>query len=141
MALGAREAIEEAIPEPAEPHVTVLVDEHIGRLDVLIDEIVSIDLWSSYKADGDAQEASQVERSPLLPLENPIERFASRVLEHEDCLARVANKHQGLGCPCWGELGCERLFMLELPQAFRRWLFCCDGHSQNRRVAARCWPR
>jgi hypothetical protein len=87
MALGAREAIEEAIPEPAEPRVTVLVDEHIGRLDVLIDEIVSIDLCqSSYKADGDAQEASQVERSPLLPLENPIERFASRVLEHEDCL-------------------------------------------------------
>jgi hypothetical protein len=33
---------------------------------------------SSYQADGDAQEASHVERSPLLPLENPIERFATR---------------------------------------------------------------
>lgn len=36
------------------------------------------------QANGDAQEASQVERLPLVTLKNPIQRLVARVLEYED---------------------------------------------------------
>jgi hypothetical protein len=36
------------------------------------------------QADGDAQEASQIERLPVISLDNPIQRLTARVLEYED---------------------------------------------------------
>ena len=36
------------------------------------------------QANRDAREASQVERLPVVPLKNPIQRLAPRVLEYED---------------------------------------------------------
>src|SRR5437868_4688767 len=52
-------------PEASEPYVFSVVDEHISRLDVLMYEAVPMDLAERFRqADGDAQEARQVERLP-----------------------------------------------------------------------------
>ena len=49
------------------------------------------------QANGDAQEASQVERLPLVPLKNPIQRLAARVLEYEDRTPFVTSNGQKNG--------------------------------------------
>ena len=49
------------------------------------------------QANGDAQEANQVERLPLVPLKNPIQRLAARVLEYEDRPPFVTSNGQRLG--------------------------------------------
>jgi hypothetical protein len=49
------------------------------------------------QANGDAQEASQVERLPLVPLKNPMQRLAARILEYEDRTPFVTSSGQKLG--------------------------------------------
>ena len=49
-----------------------VVDQDIRGLDILMDEAVLMDLTECCcQANGDAQEASQIERLPLVPLKNP----------------------------------------------------------------------
>jgi hypothetical protein len=50
-----------------------------------MDEAPPMDLAEcGRQANGDAQEASQVERLPLVPFKNPIQGLTARVLEYED---------------------------------------------------------
>ncbi len=71
-------------PEAGEPHLAGVVDQHIRRLDVLMHEAVPMDLTECcHQSDGNAQEASQVERLSLLPLKNQIQGFTARILEYE----------------------------------------------------------
>ncbi len=68
------------------------------------------------QADGDAQEASQVERLPLVPFKNPIQGFTARVLEYEDRPPFVTRERQRPGCPCGIEVGCKSVFVLQPPE-------------------------
>jgi hypothetical protein len=71
------------------------------------------------QANGDAQEASQVERLPLVPFKNPIQGLTARILEYEDRPPFVTSKRQRLGCPRGIEFGCERVFVLEPPESLK----------------------
>ncbi len=71
------------------------------------------------QANGDAQEASQIERLPLETLKNPIQGLAARVLEYEDRPPLVTSERKRLGCPRGIEFGCERVFVLEPPETLR----------------------
>ncbi len=94
--------------EAGEPYVFVVVDEHICRLDVLMYEALPVDLAECFRyANGDAQEASQIEGLPLVPLEKLIQRLTARVLNYEDRPPFVTSEGQRLGCPCGIEVGCE----------------------------------
>src|SRR5258708_38015054 len=107
-------------PYTGEPTVAGVVDCHIRRLDVLKNEAVPMDLAECCRqANGDAQEASQVERLPLVPLKNPIQELAARILEYEDRPPFVTSKRQRLGCPRGIEFGCERVFVLQPPESLR----------------------
>src|SRR6266478_9791321 len=89
------------------------------------------------QASRDAQEASQIERLPLVPLKNPIQGLAARILEYEDRPPFVTSKRQRLGCPHRIEFGCERVFVLEPPETLRRRLFGgWRPHQARRGVAA-----
>jgi hypothetical protein len=75
------------------------------------------------QANGDAQDAGQIERLPLVPLKNQIQGLAARIFEYEDRPPFVTSERQRLGCPRGIEFGCERVFVLEPPEALRRRLF------------------
>jgi hypothetical protein len=95
-------------PESDEPYVAGVVDEHIRRLDILMDEAAPMDLAECCRqANGDAQEASQLDRLPLVPLKNPIQGLTARVLEYEDRPSLVTSERQRPDCPRGIELGCE----------------------------------
>jgi hypothetical protein len=80
-------------PESGEPYVAGVVDEHIRRLDVLMYEAVPMDLAECRRqANGDAQQASQIERLPLVPLKNKIQRLTARIVEKEDHPSVVTSK-------------------------------------------------
>jgi hypothetical protein len=73
----------------------------------------------SRQPNSDAQDASQIEGLPLIPLKNPVQGLAARVLDHEDHPPRVTSERQRLGCPRRVEFGCERVFVLEPPKTQR----------------------
>ncbi len=105
-------------PEAGEPDVAGVVDEHIRRLNVLMYKAMAVNLAECCRqADGDAQDASQIERSSLVPLKNPIQGLASRILEYEDRPPFVTSERQRLGCPRGIEFGCERVLVLEPPES------------------------
>ncbi len=111
-------------PEAGEPDVAGVVDEHVRRLDVLMDETAPMDLAECCRqADSDAQDARQIERLSLVPLKNQIQGLAARILEYEDRPPFVTSERQRLGCPRRIEFGCERVFVLEPPETLRRRLF------------------
>ena len=59
-------------PEAGEPDVAGVVDEHIRRLDVLVDKAVPMDLAECFRqANSDAQDARQIERLSLVPAQEP----------------------------------------------------------------------
>ena len=67
-------------PESGEPDVAGVVDEHVRRLDVLMNKTTAVDLAECCRqADSDAQDAGQIERSSLVPLKNQIQGLASRI--------------------------------------------------------------
>src|SRR5260370_40499421 len=88
------------------------------------------------KADGDAQEASQIERLPLVPIKDPIQWLTARVLEYEDRPPFVTRERQRLGRPRGIKFGCERVFVLEPPEARRRRLFSDRRQYQDRERGA-----
>jgi hypothetical protein len=69
------------------------------------------------------QDARQIERSSLISLKNQIQGLASRIFEYEDCPPFVTSERQWLGCPRRIEFPCERIFVVEPPEALRRRLF------------------
>jgi hypothetical protein len=107
-------------PETGQPRVAGVVGEDVRRLDVLMYEAVPVDLAKCRRqADGDAQEARQVERLPPVPLENPIQRITAGVLEYEDCPPFVTGERQRPGRPSGIEFRCERVFALKPPETLR----------------------
>jgi hypothetical protein len=44
------------------------------------------------QANGDAQEASQFEWLPVVPLKNPIQGFTTRVIQQKDCSPFVTSE-------------------------------------------------
>ena len=88
------------------------------------------------QANGDAQEASQIERLPLIPLKNQIQGLTARVLEYEDRPPFVTRERQRLSCPGGIEFGCERVFVLKPLETLRRRLFCSECQCQDRRWVA-----
>jgi hypothetical protein len=90
-----------------------VVNEHIFRLDVPMYEAVPMDLSECCRqADGDAQGAPQIERSPLVQVKNLIQRLTARIFEYEDRPPFVTGKRQRLGCPFRIDFGCERVFVV-----------------------------
>jgi hypothetical protein len=65
------------------------------------------------------QDARQIKRQTLAPLNHQIQGLASRIFEYKDCPALVTNEFQRLGCPLGIEFGCERVFVLEPPKTMR----------------------
>ena len=88
------------------------------------------------QANGDAQEASQIERLSMAPLKNPIQRLTARIREYEDRPPFLTSERQRLGCPRGLKFGCERVFVLEPPETLRRRLFRGERHYQDRRWVA-----
>src|SRR6266851_1368475 len=124
-------------PEAGEPDVAGVIDEHIPRLDVLMNETMPMNLAECYRqANSDAQDANQIERLPLVPLKDQIQRLTARVFEDEDRPSFVTSERQRLGCPCGIEFGCERVFVLEPPKTLRRRMFRGECDRQDRRCVA-----
>jgi hypothetical protein len=100
-------------------------------------EAVPMDLAErGRQANGDAQNASQAERLPLVPLKDPIQRLTARVCEYEDRPSFVTSKRERPSCPCWIEFSRERVFVLEPPETLGRRLFCRECYCQDRRWVA-----
>jgi hypothetical protein len=60
-----------------------------------------------HQANGDAQEAIQIERLPLAPLKDPIQRFTARIVQYKDRPSFVTADRKRPGCPRGIEFGCE----------------------------------
>src|SRR5260370_36183351 len=97
-------------------------------------EAVPMDLAECRRqANGDAQQASQIERLPLVPLKNKIQRLTARVREYEDRPLVVTSKRQRLGCPRRIEVRCERALLLEPPDSLGGPLVCRPPDRPGRR--------
>jgi hypothetical protein len=83
------------------------------------------------QADGNSQEAGQIERLPRVSFQNPIERLTARVFEYEDRPPFVTSEGQRLRCPSGIEFGCQHIFVFQSPETLRR-LFCSERHHQDR---------
>jgi hypothetical protein len=75
------------------------------------------------QANGDAQEASHVERLSLVLLKNPIQKLTTRILKYEDRPPLMTSERERLSSPRLIKFGCERVFVLEPPNILRRQLF------------------
>jgi hypothetical protein len=85
---------------------------------------------SGRQSNGDAQDARQFERS-VASLEDPIQGLAARIRENEHRPTVPTSDLHGPGCPRGIKVGGERAFVLELPKALGRGLFCggCDDQD------------
>src|SRR5579863_9888114 len=71
-------------PEAGEPHLAGVVDQHIRRLDVLMQEAATMDLGDCCRqSNGNTQQASQPGWLSPAPLKNLIQWLAARILEYE----------------------------------------------------------
>ena len=110
--------------EAGEPHVTGVVDERVRGLDVPVDDALPVGLSKRCRqADGDAQEAGQIDRLSLLALDDPIQGLTAGILEDEDRSPLVTSQRERLSGPSRIELTCERVFVFEPPKTLRRRLF------------------
>jgi hypothetical protein len=112
--------------------VVGVVDQHIRRLDVLMNEALAVDASESRRQpDGNAQDARQFERSSFALLKNPIQGLAAGIRKKEHRPTCATDDLQRPGCPRGIKVGCERVFVLELPEALGLRLFCggCDDQD------------
>jgi hypothetical protein len=97
---------------------------------------VPMDLGESFRqANGDAQDARQIERLMVIPhkvsLKNPIQGLTARVREYEDRPPFVTSDRKRPGCPCRIEFDCERVFVFEPPETLRERLLRVDCQRQE----------
>ncbi len=125
-------------PESGKPDVAGLVDQHVRRLDILMDQAVPMDLVDCRRqANGDAHAAGQLERLPLAPIKDPVHGLAARIVEYEDRPPFVTRERQRPGRPRGIKFRCERVFVLKPPEARRRRMFSDRRQHQDReRVVA-----
>jgi hypothetical protein len=69
------------------------------------------------QANGDAQEARQLKWLALVPIKDPIQGLAARVLEYEHRPPFVTSELKRRGCPRRIKFGSERVFVLEASEA------------------------
>ena len=98
-----------------------------------MDKAVPVDVAECCRqADGDAQEASQLERLPPAPSKDTIQGLAARVREYQHCPPFVTSERQRPGCPRGIKFGCERVCVLYPPEASRRGVFPDRRHHKQR---------
>jgi len=90
------------------------VDQDIGRLDVLMDEPALMELAQSRRnTDGEAQEVSHLDGHA----EQPIERLAPLIVEHQHGPTAIVHEVQWAHRPCAIELILEFVFVAEAIEA------------------------
>src|SRR5262249_1434544 len=100
-----------------EPHIIGGVYEEIGRLNVLVDEAVPVNLAQrSRQVRGQSPKAYKLERSA----EAANQRRAPVVLEEERRCPAVVVEGQGSSCPARVQHCCQCIFVLEPRGAERR---------------------
>src|SRR5579863_7703649 len=85
------------------------------------------------QVNGKTQKADEIERLHSVPLKNAVERLTARVGENKDCPPFVTRQRQRLGRPRGIKFGCERVFVLQLPQTLGRRLFRGSRYYQDGR--------
>ena len=86
--------------------MTRVVDKCVLWLDVFMDEALPVGLAKRCRqTDGDAQEASQIDRLSLVLLDYPIQGFTTWILKNEDRSPLVTSQRERLSCPCRIEFG------------------------------------
>src|SRR5471032_3573247 len=96
------------------------VDQCVRRLDVLMDETLTVGLAQCRRqTNGDAQAAGQIERMSLVPPDDPIQGFTARILENEDRSPLVTGQRERLGGPRGIEFARERPFVFEPLEGLR----------------------
>jgi hypothetical protein len=87
-------------------------------------EALPMDLAERFRqGNGYAQKAGQIEWPALVPLKNPIQTLATRVLKYEDRPPLMTSERERLSCPRLVKFGCERVFVFEQSDTLRRRLF------------------
>ena len=117
--------------------VTGVVDKHVRRLDVLMDEALPVGLAKCCsQTDGYPQEVGQIDWSSILLLDYPIQRFTTGILKNEDRSPLVTGQRERLSCPCYFEFGSQRVFVFETAETLKRRLLSSGGHRQDRHLIA-----
>jgi hypothetical protein len=60
-------------------------------------------------------------------MKNLIKRFTARIFEDENRPSFMTCERERFGCPFRIYFGCERVFVLQPPEALRRRIFYCWG--------------
>ena len=68
------------------------------------------------KPDRDTQESGQIDRSPVVPLENPLQELIAGILQYEDRAPFVTRERHRGNCSRRIELSCQLVFMFEPPE-------------------------
>src|SRR6202048_3172202 len=115
--------------EPGEPHSSVrTVDQDIGRLQVLVDQTTLVEfVQSNADADGNVQEAADLHRRA----EQPLERLAARILEHEYGPTAFALKLQRPHSPRTVKLVPQSVFLIKAIDGGGEWVRGGGQHSQH----------
>jgi hypothetical protein len=96
-----------------------------------------MDLAESFRhANGDAQDARQIERLPRASLKNQIQGLTARVRQYKDRPSFVTSERQRLSCPRGIEIGRKRVFVFKPLETLRRRPICGVCHHQHRRWVA-----
>ena len=84
------------------------VDEHIGRLEILMNQPTSVELPDcAGQRRGDSEERSDLHRLP----HEAIKRLASCVVDHEDRLPALAHQFQWPQCPGTVQIALKFVFV------------------------------
>ena len=120
----------EAMPKPVSLMSSlVALHEDIGRLDVLVDKAAPVHLAEGGRdGDGEAQEASHLQRRA----EQPVERLAARILEHQHGPAAVAPKFQRPCRPRPVQLILQAIFVSEAIEGGRYRMLPGGRHGKHR---------
>ena len=119
----------EAMPKPVSLTAPVVaVHQDIGRLDVLVDEAAPVDLCEGRgDRDGEAQKAAHFHGRP----EQPVERLAAGVLEHQHSPAAFADELQRSHRPRPVQLVLQSVFVSKATENGRRRMLRGRQHSQH----------
>jgi hypothetical protein len=116
--------------EAGEPNITVDIDEHIRRLNVLMYKTMAMNLAKRFRqANGNTQETRQMKRLPLLPLDNQIQwLIISTCQTQEESLSRFKKLLVDLTRDkTWFLLTLEfKLYSIRHPESRERWVQSYD---------------
>ncbi len=116
--------------------MTGLVDQHVRGLDVLVDKAALVGVLKSFRqTDGDAKETGQIGRSSVLLLDNPIQRFTTRIFKDQDDSTLLPGQRQWPRCPRDIQLCRQGVLVREPTEVFRRLLFIRDCYREDGRLA------